>query len=452
MRQNKFLLILILFILLFSFLSSFTLAADPVRNIVSNGAERELEVEYPEVPGAPTPGPKTTIPEYVKYIFKFSLIIAAIAAFAILIYGGFRYLTSAGSPETIREAKNWIFGGILGLVILLCSYLILTTINPELLSPREPELKLISGIYLVNKDGERLYYSNSTPTIRKGFEAKYIEFISNKPLDPDLNFTDPKKEELVSVFYYSKEYGGGTVREVKNNKELDEDPPSKRQSLDFPPKSLYFFWLKPGIYLYEKENFATPPPPHYFPSSEGNLEDFDNKASSLKIVNPHSSPFPSVQVFDYYAYLFEEPSFGTESGGTCAFYTDSVGNFSEPRPGEVEGKVSSIAVFRSAELRGEITFYEEINCLTGAKKWHVPISGPAGFITLSGSGLEIWNSIMIHANVTLVLNTNENATGSCALFTGPIDCLETFKGSKIYNPDPDNPIMPRRAAWFPMKE
>ena len=119
--KSKFIFVLILFLFCFSLFSFFTLAA-----------ERELETEYPEIGGEEKLTEETTLPEYVKYIFKLSFIIAGVIALAVLIYGGFRYLTSAGSPVVQNEAKNWLFGGILGLVLLLSSYLILVTINPEL--------------------------------------------------------------------------------------------------------------------------------------------------------------------------------------------------------------------------------------------------------------------------------------------------------------------------------
>jgi len=97
-------------------------------------AQRKLEV--------PIPGLKTTtlpaLPDYIVAIFNFSLMIIGIIVFGALIYGGFRYLTSAGSPTAMADAKDQIFSALLGLIILLCSYLILTTINPELVILGEP--------------------------------------------------------------------------------------------------------------------------------------------------------------------------------------------------------------------------------------------------------------------------------------------------------------------------
>lgn len=122
LNQFKFLFVLILVLFSFSLFSSFSLAV-----------EKELETEYPGIGGQEGLTKETTLPEYVNYVFKFSLIIAAVAALAVLIYGGFRYLTSAGSPVVQNEAKKWLFGGFLGLILLLSSYVILNTINPELL-------------------------------------------------------------------------------------------------------------------------------------------------------------------------------------------------------------------------------------------------------------------------------------------------------------------------------
>lgn len=119
--KSKFIFVLILVLFSFSLFGSLTLAA-----------ERELETEYPEIGGEKITE-ETTLPEYVKYVFKFSLIIAAVVSLAVLIYGGFVFLTSAGSPTAQNEGKKWLFGGILGLIIMLSSYVILNAINPELL-------------------------------------------------------------------------------------------------------------------------------------------------------------------------------------------------------------------------------------------------------------------------------------------------------------------------------
>ena len=127
-KAQKSKLISLLLLLVFILAASFIIG----QNLVyadGNG----LEIKYPEIFGEPPVSTDTSIPDYVKYIFRFSVIIAGLVAFGALIYGGFSYLTSTGSPAKIADAKDRILSAFLGLIILLCSYLILYTINPLLL-------------------------------------------------------------------------------------------------------------------------------------------------------------------------------------------------------------------------------------------------------------------------------------------------------------------------------
>lgn len=101
---------------------------------------------------APLPGgPSTTqafFPDYVKFIFQFILGIAGIIALGALISGGIRYLTSAGNPTKLSDAQGQILAAFWGLLILLASFMILKTINPELVKlsfVREPPLPLDPG-------------------------------------------------------------------------------------------------------------------------------------------------------------------------------------------------------------------------------------------------------------------------------------------------------------------
>ena len=96
-------------------------------------AQKPLEVVYPQIPGALTPTTtKTALPDYIRYIFQLSLFISALLALGSFLYGGVRFLISAGSPSAKKDAQSQISAGILGLIILLSAYIILNTINPQL--------------------------------------------------------------------------------------------------------------------------------------------------------------------------------------------------------------------------------------------------------------------------------------------------------------------------------
>lgn len=97
------------------------------------------EIQYPPVPGAPTPTATTTFSEYVKWIFNFSIIIGGILVFLMFVLSGIDYLISGLFPERRILAKERATRSFFGLLILLSVYLILYTINPQLtILPLQP--------------------------------------------------------------------------------------------------------------------------------------------------------------------------------------------------------------------------------------------------------------------------------------------------------------------------
>jgi len=72
--------------------------------------------------------------QYVNSLFTFGLTAAGILAVGVIVWGGFVYMTAAGNQGRISEAKDYIAGALLGLVLLLASFLILKTIDPQLVN------------------------------------------------------------------------------------------------------------------------------------------------------------------------------------------------------------------------------------------------------------------------------------------------------------------------------
>jgi len=71
-------------------------------------------------------------PHLVQYVYEWAIALGGLAAFIALVIAGFQYLTSVGNPAVMKEAMDRIKSASLGLVLLLSSWLILNTINPEL--------------------------------------------------------------------------------------------------------------------------------------------------------------------------------------------------------------------------------------------------------------------------------------------------------------------------------
>ena len=90
------------------------------------------ELKYPPVPKLSPPTKATELPQYIKYLFNFSLMIGGVIALLVLVWAGFLYLTSASNPAKRSEAKRKMGEAFFGLLLLLCIYLVLVTINPQL--------------------------------------------------------------------------------------------------------------------------------------------------------------------------------------------------------------------------------------------------------------------------------------------------------------------------------
>lgn len=63
------------------------------------------------------------------------LFLIGAVAVVMLIYGGFRYVTSAGDSSAVTSAKNTILYAIIGIVVALLSYAILDFVLTQLGAP-----------------------------------------------------------------------------------------------------------------------------------------------------------------------------------------------------------------------------------------------------------------------------------------------------------------------------
>ena len=92
--------------------------------------------DYPELSGTKRPGeaePGDALPQFIKYVFVFSLSIVGIIGLAAIVIAAFGYLTAVGNPQKAADANDKILSALLGIILLLGSFLLLRTINPDLL-------------------------------------------------------------------------------------------------------------------------------------------------------------------------------------------------------------------------------------------------------------------------------------------------------------------------------
>lgn len=123
---------------------------------------RDLELSYPNLPNPAGGDPitltsDTSLPQLLNYFFTFFVMIGGLIAFGVIVFAGFQFMISGANPAMRSQAMNRIRNVIFGLVLLLSSYIIFNTINPELVLlytpgvgpqiPPPPEFKTTSGIF-----------------------------------------------------------------------------------------------------------------------------------------------------------------------------------------------------------------------------------------------------------------------------------------------------------------
>jgi hypothetical protein len=76
------------------------------------------------------PAETVTFQTYVQYVFNLAIALAAVAAVFMMVWGGFEYMTSS-AVNTKSDGLKKVYNAIGGLALVLCSFLILKTINPQ---------------------------------------------------------------------------------------------------------------------------------------------------------------------------------------------------------------------------------------------------------------------------------------------------------------------------------
>lgn len=131
----KNLLLIILIVFFGCFLFSKVLAA------------RSFSLSFPlpfenncPIPGACPSNAATTesIAAYIVRIYQLAVGLAGILAVGMIVFGSIYVSVSGDSPDRREEGKSFIMSAIWGLLLLLGSYVILRTINPQLVSLHEP--------------------------------------------------------------------------------------------------------------------------------------------------------------------------------------------------------------------------------------------------------------------------------------------------------------------------
>ncbi len=70
-----------------------------------------------------------SVNELILRVINVLLAIAAVIAVLYLVIGGYRYVTSAGSEKAAGEARKIITNAIIGLIVIILAYAIVSIVN-----------------------------------------------------------------------------------------------------------------------------------------------------------------------------------------------------------------------------------------------------------------------------------------------------------------------------------
>ncbi|MDD4271445.1 MAG: hypothetical protein PHF50_01430 [Patescibacteria group bacterium] len=127
------------------------------------------------------------IGEYVAGIYKYAIGIVGILAAVVLMIGGVIWIVAGGSATMIGEAKAWIAASLTGLVIALCSYVILYQVNPALLNFKGLDITLVEKIKQLVSDrtGGTAEQYKSMPCPSSEELATGVDFYATGYIKPD---------------------------------------------------------------------------------------------------------------------------------------------------------------------------------------------------------------------------------------------------------------------------
>lgn len=72
--------------------------------------------------------------ECISRVYIWSLGLSALLAVIMSVFGGYLVMSARGNGAQVSRGKSFIGTSLIGMVLLMCAYLLLNTINPDLLN------------------------------------------------------------------------------------------------------------------------------------------------------------------------------------------------------------------------------------------------------------------------------------------------------------------------------
>ena len=295
---------------------------------------------YPKIPFTNPITENSRLPDFIVYFFALGISLAGAISVISLAIGGVQLVFSSVSPEARSNAIDRIKSAILGLILVLASFIIVRTINPALESVDvKTDLVEVGGLHLKGTGGETtapMSASDTSTMLQKYSEITWPENVMGMDGKPKKN-CDQNSGQYAIYFYKNK-----------NFKKLFNKPQFIKcgGSVSIQGNSFYIKKESPGVYFYSLQNCEL--------QEDDNLPSFYQKSmpeggrnfKSMRVVNgddEYLGPFFGVVLHNdanfigsAFAHFF--PSFKIRSlentGGRCVNFPIIYDEYNISIPGE----------------------------------------------------------------------------------------------------------------------
>ena len=131
-------------------LLSFLFPSTPVAHAAENESEIVIQIR---IPGITFECSKQqgkmcvrSLGEYISGFYRFFAGALGIIAAVMVMWGGIKWMTAGGNASKVKDAKDTIYSAVIALLITLGSYLLLFTVNPQLVSLQLPNINSVARI------------------------------------------------------------------------------------------------------------------------------------------------------------------------------------------------------------------------------------------------------------------------------------------------------------------
>ncbi|MCK9577910.1 pilin [bacterium] len=337
--------------------------------------------------------------EVAVYFLTLATAAGSVIMAIMIMKGGFDFMNAGGNLGKISRAKNQIIGSAIGMLILLGVFIILNTINSELVSPKNVKTECVIGIkrkitqVYEKENGKQekrvseLCYNTDQPDLEKDF--------SENTSYEDLGSSYPPCVLREVITFSEKDYQGKRTVIFKDDGSNDDDCPPANKIKFGSAKSVKIFMKKDGVYLYGNSLSGSDSadeeigPIHFSKGVEDlSSTNFNDKAQRIEIVNKgllaNGNPFGdgNISYGNFYgAILFSEANyrgkcFAKTSRNIDQSKEDDDGwaslvfqkDFATGEKVDLRGSLSSMIVFKSPltlnedKAVGSVDIYAVPNC------------------------------------------------------------------------------------------